>query len=874
MINGLSSKEVIEKRKKYGTNEINNYKKNSFFHLFIESLADPIIKILLIVLAIKTLFLVRHFDIFETLGIAVAVLIASLISAISEYGGEKAFIRLQEEASKIKCRVKRDGKIKEILIDDVVVDDIVVLSSGDKIPGDGIIISGNISVDESMLNGETKEQYKEPNINNISNEKNIVYRGTIVYEGNAYMLVKSVGMNTVYGKLALELQEKSGPSPLKIRLHNLAKTISRLGYIASFLVFISYLFSKIVIDNNFNINLIVNTISNFNTMFNYILNAITLSVAIIVVAVPEGLPMMITLILSSNMKRMLKNNVLVRKLVGIETAGSLNILFTDKTGTITKGNLEVIGVKLGNGIEFNNIIELNKYANYKEHIVNGILYNSDSTYDIKENKVIGGNITDKSLIYYLKMQKSSEVYEEYKLPFNSKNKYSITIINKNNKKIKLVKGAYEKILDSCDTYFDEYGNKKLIKSKDKIIREIDDINKKGIRTILIAESENTINKDDIKSLTLVAIILIKDEIRDEINNTLDLVDKAGIQTVMITGDNYNTAYSIAKEVGIIKNSDDIILTSKELSNMSDDEVKKIIPRLKVVARSLPHDKSRLVRLAQELNLVVGMTGDGVNDAPALKKADVGFAMGTGSEVAKESSDIVILDNNFLSITKAILYGRNIFKSIRKFVIFQLTVNLCAVSVSIIAPFIGVPYPVTVIQMLWINMVMDTLAGLAFSYEVPKKEYMYEPPKKKDENIINSYMLNEILITGLYSSLLCLFFLKSSFVKTFFRYSPNDTYLLTAFFGLFIFISIFNSFNARTHRLNLFSSIYKNKVFIIVILFIAFVQIYLIYYGGDIFRTRGLTLNEFIFMIICASTVIPFDFIRKIYLKSKNKNYGV
>ena len=238
MINGLSSKEVIEKRKKYGTNEINNYKKNSFFHLFIESLADPIIKILLIVLAIKTLFLIRHFDIFETLGIAVAVLIASLISAISEYGGEKAFIRLQEEASKIKCRVKRDGKIKEILIDDVVVDDIVVLSSGDKIPGDGIIISGNISVDESMLNGETKEQYKEPNINNISNEKNIVYRGTIVYEGNAYMLVKSVGMNTVYGKLALELQEKSGPSPLKIRLHNLAKTISRLGYIASFLLFI------------------------------------------------------------------------------------------------------------------------------------------------------------------------------------------------------------------------------------------------------------------------------------------------------------------------------------------------------------------------------------------------------------------------------------------------------------------------------------------------------------------------------------------------------------------------------------------------------------------------------------------------------------
>jgi len=269
-----------------------------------------------------------------------------------------------------------------------------------------------------------------------------------------------------------------------------------------------------------------------------------------------------------------------------------------------------------------------------------------------------------------------------------------------------------------------------------------------------------------------------------------------------------------------------------------------------------------------------MTGDGVNDAPALKKADVGFAMGSGTEVAKEASDIVIIDNNFLSITKAILYGRTIFKSIRKFIIFQLTVNLCAVSVSIIGPFIGIPYPVTVIQMLWINMVMDTLAGLAFSYESPKLEYMKEPPKKKDENIINNYMLNEILVTGIYSSILCFVFLKSHFIRSFFRYSPNYEYLLTAFFGLFIFISIFNSFNARTHRLNLFTLLNKNKVFLSVILFVAIVQIYLIYYGGDIFRTRGLTLNEFIIMLLIAFTVIPFDFVRKLYLKSINKNTGV
>ena len=875
MTNGLSNDEVIEKRKKYGTNEIIRTRKNTFFHLFIETLGDPIIKILLIVLAVKVIFLFRHFDIFETIGIAVAILVASLISTISEYGSEKAFVRLQEESSKIKCRVKRNGKVEEINIDEVVMDDIALLSSGDKIPSDGIIVSGSITVDESMMNGETKEQYKEKaiNLNNVK-DNNLVYRGTVVYDGHALMKVNKIGADTLYGKLASELEEKALPSPLKLRLNKLAKTISKLGYIAAILVSISYLFSNIVIENNFNITKIIDTVTNIPLLFGYLLEALTLSVTVIVVAVPEGLPMMITLVLSSNMKRMLKNNVLVRKLVGIETAGSLNILFTDKTGTLTKGKLEVINMISGDNLEINNSIELNNYPKYKELVLDNLVYNNDSIYDPVENKIIGGNITDKSLLEFIKIKKNNDIKELYKLPFNSKNKYSITIISKDNKNIKLVKGAPEKILKYTDLCYDKYGNKMLLKEKDKILSKIDNMTKNGIRAIAIANSDNTVNKDSLNNIVLIGILFIKDEIRNESKDAIRLVKDAGIQTVMITGDSKNTALSIGSEIGLINSDNDLVITSDELNLMSDDKVKQILPRLKIVSRALPSDKSRLVRLAQELNLVVGMTGDGVNDAPALKKADVGFAMGSGTEVAKEASDIVIIDNNFLSITKAILYGRTIFKSIRKFIIFQLTVNLCAVSVSIIGPFIGIPYPVTVIQMLWINMVMDTLAGLAFSYESPKLEYMKEPPKKKDENIINNYMLNEILVTGIYSSLLCFIFLKSHFIRSFFRYSPSYEYLLTAFFGLFIFISIFNSFNARTHRLNLFTLLHKNKVFLSVILFVAVVQIYLIYYGGDIFRTRGLTLNEFIIMLLISFTVIPFDFIRKLYLKSIGKNTGV
>jgi len=859
MKTGLTEDEVVISRNEHGTNEILAGKRDSFIKYLLGALGDPIIKILLIVLAVKTLFLFKDFDWFETIGIVIAIFLASFISSISEYGSEKAFDKLQEDASKIKSRVRRNNKLSEIEINDIVVGDIVSLGSGDQIPADGKLISGHLQVNESSLNGEMKEIEKKAN--------SPVYRSSVVYSGEGLMLVEKVGDATFYGALAKEVSEKKPDSPLKLRLSHLAGQISKMGYIGAALVTISYLFSVLILDNNFNIALIKETVTNFPIMFGHLLHALTLSVTIIVVAVPEGLPMMITLVLSSNMKRMLKSNVLVRKLMGIETAGNINILFTDKTGTITKGKLEVIGISDAKGKIYHDEHELLENKNFYSQVKLSLIANNGSSYD-EEGKAIGGNITDRALLNFF--GKSNLNFEKIEsIPFSSEKKYSMTSIRYDGTRINLVKGAPELILSKCSHYY-ENGKRFGLFGRDKLYKQVDEATKRGIRVLALATTDV---KDRLSRLTLIGLVYIKDEVRPEAVEGLSLIRNAHINTVMITGDNVDTAYAIGKEVGLITDSNDVVLTSEELNQKSDNEIKKLLPNLKIIARSLPQDKSRLVKLAQEEGLVVGMTGDGVNDAPALKKADVGFAMGSGTEVAKEASDIVILDDNLLSISNAVLYGRTIFKSIRKFIIFQLTVNLCAVGVSIVGPFIGVDTPVTVIQMLWINMVMDTLAGIAFSFEPALKEYMYEKPKNKNEMIINDYMKQEIFITGIFSALLCIIFLKSPFIHSIFG-GEDTTDLMTAFFGLFIFMSIFNCFNARTHRLNLFAHLMKNKVFLMVILFILIVQIYLIYYGGDMFRAYGLSLFEFEVMVLIAFIVVPIDWMRKLLLRKKGEIGGV
>lgn len=854
-IKGLTSEEVLSSRKLNGSNKITEKKKTTIFGLIIEAMNDPIIKILLIALGVKILFFLNDSDIYETIGIIVAIILATVISSLSEYGSEKAFQKLSKSTSNILVKVIRDSVVKNVSIEEVVKGDYVYLESGDKVPADGVIYNGSVYIDESMLSGETKEQYKSVNKK--------VYRGSVVVNGSGVFIVTGVGNETYYGKIAKDIQEKTPDSPLKNRLRVLATFISKIGYICAFLVIVSYLFNVVVVQNNFDLDKIKLMLGSFKTFTPHLLYSLTLGITIIVVAVPEGLPMMITLVLSSNMKRLLKENVLVRKLVGIESSGSLNILYTDKTGTLTKGKLEMVGFASYDGKLYKSFSDIRK-CKLGEILELNLIYNNQANYVSSE--IIGGNTTDRAILKYVGESGKSKYRVLERKEFSSELKYSSVKLNYEGNTT-FVKGAYEVVGSKCKYYYRCDGSRGIIKNVSELVSKGDKFTKNGFRVLACASG-----KDD--SLSFVGFILIKDEVREEAVSGIKSVSEAGIQTVMITGDNKLTATSIAKEIGLISSEEDIILTSEELNKMSDAQVKKIIPKLKVVARSLPEDKKRLVILSQELGLVTGMTGDGVNDAPALKRADVGFAMGSGTEVAKEVSDIIILDDNFKSIVKTILFGRTIFKSIRKFIIFQLTVNLTAVSLSVIGPFFGITTPVTVIQMLWINMIMDTLAGVAYAYEPPLDSYMKEAPKKKDEKIMNSYMLNEILVTGMYMSLLCMFFLKSEFIHSMYRVGENDKYVMSAFFGLFIFMTIFNAFNARSNRLNIFANLRKNKVFLFITLFIIVVELLMIYFGGSIFRTTGLTIIELDITLFFAISVIPFDFIRKQVIKKLGKTNNI
>ncbi|MBR5188416.1 MAG: calcium-translocating P-type ATPase, PMCA-type, partial [Clostridia bacterium] len=830
---GLNAQEVLVSRKKYGNNLFTRRKRKSFLMKYLESFNDPIIKILMAALAVNVFLMFRTHNIFETIGIGIAVFLSTFVSTLSEYGSESAFLRLQREAEKLVCRVKREGALFEIPIGEIVVGDIVYLEAGEKIPADGILIDGFLRVDESALNGESKETRKEPN---GEEKRSILYRGTIVSEGEGILLVQHVGDETVYGRLAGELQTEAVESPMKARLSVLAKQISRIGYTAAILIALADIFNAVVIDNHYDAALILSELRNLPLMAQNLIHSLLLAISIIVVAVPEGLPMMITVVLSSNMMRMQRAGVMVRKLVGIETAGSLNLLFTDKTGTLTCGNLKAERIVTGEGDCFQSFSELSKYTKYAYLFARASVCNGTAAI-AANGKAIGGNSTERALVSFAApaYKSISGIEKEKTVPFDSAKKYAWTRLDNGTV---LIKGAPEKLLPRCAGFYDKNGNyQKGIPSM--MWSRLSEMTADSMRVLLLAESDRDFDEKDAR-LTLIALVGIRDSLRPEAKPSVETVRRAGIQTVMITGDNKETAVAIAKECGILSGKpEELVWTGNDLQEMTDQEIAAGLKYLRVVARALPTDKSRLVRIAQEMGLVVGMTGDGVNDATALKRADVGFAMGSGTEVAKDAGDIVILDNRFASVTRAILYGRTIFHSIRKFLIFQLTMNFCAVCVSLIGPFIGVDTPVTVTQMLWINIIMDTLAGLAFAGEAPQKAYMEEMPKSRKEPIITGKMLGQILITGGYTVLLLSAFLIFPSVRKIYGFENDFVGFMTAFFTLFVFCGIFNAFNARTSRIRFLVNIEKNKSFLLIMLAVCTVQILLIFFGGTMFRTHAL-----------------------------------
>ena len=881
-INGLSQREVIESRAKHGKNILPRAKRKSFARQFLSNLGDPVIKILIGALILNLILTFRHANWVESIGIAISVLLATFISTASEYGSQSAFENLEERSRGVLCRALRDGETVQIPIDEIVVGDIVLLESGEQIPADGEIISGKISCDQSAMTGEGVEVYKRPIKDTDTQDLSpaspyFCLRGCLVLSGSAKIRVTHVGEATFLGGISREIQTDTRESPLKIRLSKLAKQISAIGYFAAILVALVYLFNTFFVDSAFDPEIIKYKITALPFLAEHLLHALTLALTVVVVAVPEGLPMMIAVVLSANVKKMVKDQVLVRKPVGIEAAGSMNILFTDKTGTLTEGNLSVGKIYLGDGKEYS-IAELSSLPAFNDYLLSayGNTTCSVGTHSGKK-QAIGGNSTDRAILNsVISLSHTTPKFSVISLtPFDSDRKYSSATLLHASKKRTLIKGAPEIILPKL-AFFRTADGGRAPASQRKLDSLFSSLSEKGKRVLAIAEQDggtNTKAYEESGSLTLICLITLEDRLRREAARSVEILRGAGIQVVMITGDSKNTARSIAETCGILKGEVDLVLSGGELQTMSDDKLKAILPRLGVVARALPSDKSRLVRISQELNLVVGMTGDGVNDAPALKRADVGFAMGSGTQVAKDAGDVIILDNDLASITTAVLYGRNIFKSIRKFISLQLMMNLCAVGVSMICPFLGYDAPVTVVQMLWINIIMDTLGGLAFAGEAPLPSCMKETPKRRDEPILNPYMIYEIIFGGGFTVALCIAFLKMPELSSRFRPSPDRIYLLTAFFALFIFASVFNCFCARTDRLSLTAGITKNKAFIGIMASILFIQILFIYLGGRVLRTAPLLPRELSFTLAIAILVFPADLLRKVIWRIFGGKHG-
>ena len=759
--NGLTSAEVEASRKEHGPNSIPEAEPETFWQLFLEGFQDPMIRILCVIAVIMFgMYLVGESDWYEPVGTIIAILLVNFVSARTGVANDRAYRDLKASQKKDTVKVIRDGVVKVIEADDVVVGDVILLQSGDKILADGILAEGALSVDNSALNGEAEECPKTEAPEGFAIPETItgdtfvdahsLFRGATVLDGEGYMVVQKVGLATMMGKMAKDMEDKEPDSPLKVKLNKLAGQISVFGYVGAIVIALAYFIHFVMLSGGLSAYLATGGIA----ILGDVMNAIAIAITIIVCAVPEGLPLVIALVLMQNTGKLLKVNVLVRKSIGIETAGSLNILFSDKTGTITKGQLEVVEFFDGCG-RTTDIAAAPKMA---EALHLSIGKNTGALFDDQHN-VVGGNMTDQALLKFLGEDtfRALAAREDCEIgaqqDFNSANKFSQAYLPGQGRTF--YKGAPERLLAKAKKCLDAQGNEVPI-DEAALNAKIDALANRAMRVLAFGYSRQPLVRDEIHDdLVLIGLVGIRDDVRPEAREAIEEVQKAGIQVVMITGDRRETAMAIAREANLYHGGDELVLTSAELAEMSDDEVKKIIPRIRVISRALPTDKSRMVRLCQELNLVVGMTGDGVNDSPALKRADVGFAMGSGTEVAKEAGKLVILDDNFNSIKNAIWYGRTLYINILKFCKMQLVINLAAVFVSAISPFLGIESPLKVTHLLWINLCMDSLASLMFAGEPALKKYMRMKPRRRDESIISKPMAIQILIMSIWLTIISL-----------------------------------------------------------------------------------------------------------------------
>ena len=859
---GLTTKQALENKAK-GTNELTQRESESFWEMFKESLQDTWLKILMVALALEVVFYaigriwpdMGSDDWFSAVAIFIVIVAVSFIGTYINYKQDRGAQALQREASQIKVKVYRDGKLVELSINDIVWGDCVYLQPGDKIPADGILLDGSLKVDQAALNGESREAEKLVLGNNDipSNDdlftKFKCFRGSVVTSGSAVMQVTDVGDNTVLGTINVSLQEKDeSQTPSEEKLDRLAKGIGVFGYCGGGAAAVINMILGIINTSHY-------TVGNIAYL---LLSSLVLGVSIIVMAVPEGLPLMNTLVQGLNVGKMLKAHIYVKNPKAIETAGYLTHIYTDKTGTLTNGKMTVANVITGDSNIYESFSDINE--SIRNDIAIGAGLNNDATIS-GEGKAIGSNDTDRALITYLAIENGVNIDKSLVTssePFDSRVKYA-TVTMPNG--VKYIKGAPDIIMKGCINYIDKDGNQKPISDAimNKLKETWNEQTDRAMRVIAIV-------KEYKGERTFVALISIRDDVRKDVRGSVKKMLKAGVKVTMVTGDVITTARAIAKEAGLITKPTDICITHDELAKMTDEELIKILPDLKVVARAVPSDKERLVEVSRSIGEVVGMTGDGVNDAAALHKADVGFAMGSGTEVAKEAGDIIILNDSLTSIADAIMYGRTMSKSVKKFIIFQLTVNVSTVFTAVLGPILGWTEVFTIVQILWINMIMDTLAAIAFGQEPARESYMNEKPVSRTADILNGYLKSSILVGGVFITIICLGILKNIFGVYSLIGNTDMDVVRTFMFATFIMAIIWNSLNARTDSINLFEHITENHNFILVMSAVTIIQVLIIQFGGKVFGTTPLTLENWLAVVLIAFLIVPIDLIRKVIVK--------
>ena len=863
-MNGLSSKEVLKSRELHGSNKLPEPKLDKWYDFAKEALSEKITMIL-IAIAVLQLFLgvMGVMDLSDPIMILVVLAIVTCIAVKTGLGVQKSAAELRAKTSVRYCDVIRDGKVQTINKDELVVGDLVCVGMGQEIFADGYLIEGKISVNNAAINGETKECKKTPiegyvhkktTSTDAYTNQNCLFAGTTVMSGEGKMIVTDVGVNTINGDTLVKMQTLEAPkTALDIALDNLSDFISKWGTIAAVITFAVLTISGIAqvgFGEYFSggvLNIIQKIAQNFSV-----------ALTIIVAAVPEGLPLIVKLVTKQNVKTMEKFNILAKNPGKIPELAYVDIICTDKTGTLTTGIMtpKKIIDGFGNDVNKDSVLWNNIKAN--------ISLNNSATFD-SGNNITGGNSIDRAVLSLVNPETYVDIQEKYpvklKQVFNSSNKYSAFTTKDG---VTYYKGAPEKLIEHCTKVMNSSGEIVENSDKDALSNAITAMTSNAMRCIAVTMTDGDLVENEIPNgMTFLGIIGVVDPVRDEVPSAVKTAHKAGIQVIEITGDCIETAVAVATECGIYKNGD-LALTNDEFEAMSDDEVKSIIPRLRVISRCSPNTKLRLVTLAQEIGKSVAMTGDGVNDSPALKRADVGFGMQGGSDVAKEASDIVLTDDNFASVVKAVELGRTFMHNIMMFLEFQLPINISLLILSVIYPMISTGALLASVQILIVNIIMDSLNSLSFGGEPPKDEYMTEKPIKKGSGLFIRGAKKRIAISTVA-------FIALYGIITFSPISDmfaTETEAMTARFALLCFMAVFNGFNIRTEHINLFNGIEKNKLFSAIAIGIFVMTFALCNFAENLVKVTALDFKHWVVVVILAFMVIPIDLIRKIIEKKR------